>query len=66
MIEDENALERKELTYFDILSSARAFFGFFSVVLCLNLWTYLDTTLAIKLERDFKLEPDITSLIYGI
>ena len=39
-----------ELGYLDIIKVPRSLFGFGTAILCLNLWTYLDTTLALKLE----------------
>ena len=40
-------------------------FGFGTAILCLNLWTYLDTTLAMKLDEDFHLSSNTISLIYS-
>ena len=54
-----------ELGYLDILAHPRSFFGFGTALLCLNLWTYLDTTLAMKLETDFHLSSNIVSLVYA-
>ena len=54
-----------ELGYFDILAYKRSLFGFGTALLCLNLWTYLDTTLAMKLESDFHLSSNIVSLVYA-
>ncbi len=55
----------KQIGYFDVLKIPRAAFGFGTAILCLNLWTYLDTTLAYKLEQDFKLSSNIISIIYS-
>lgn len=54
-----------ELGYIDILSYPRSLFGFGTALLCLNLWTYLDTTLAMKLEDDFHLSANVISLVYA-
>lgn len=58
-------VKTNELSYFDILAKPRSFFGFGTAILCLNLWTYLDTTLAMKLEHDFHLSSNVVSLIYS-
>lgn len=47
------------------MGKSRASFGFGSSMLCLMLWTFLDTTLAIKLEDDFDLNSDMISLVYA-
>ena len=49
----------------DVLAHSRSLFGFGTAILCLNLWTYLDTTLAIKLVEDFHLSSNVISLIYS-
>ena len=51
--------------YIHVIKYSRVFFGFVSAWLCQSLWTYLDTTLAIKLADDFQLGPDTIALIYS-
>lgn len=58
-------IQTVELGYLDIIKVPRSFFGFGTAILCLNLWTYLDTTLAMKLEQDFKLDSKVVSLVYA-
>ena len=54
-----------KLGYSDILRVPRSLFGFGTAILCLNLWTYLDTTLAMKLDEDFHIDSKVISLIYA-
>lgn len=53
------------LGYFDVLKNKRAVFGLMSLFMSQNLFTYVDTTLADKLEADFNLSAPVVSLIYA-
>ena len=55
-----------DIGYCKVLSNRRGIFGFCSLVLSLTLWTFIDTTLADKLQGDFGINSEIVSLIYAI
>jgi len=52
------------VTYREVLKNRRAIFGFFSIVLSLSLWTFIDTTLTNKLQLDFNLSSNLVCLFY--
>lgn len=55
-----------EVTYRTVLKMRRSLLGFLSLMLSLTLWTFIDTTLANKLQSDYNLKSEIVSLIFAI
>lgn len=54
------------VTYRTVLMQRRSLFGFLTLLLNLSLWTFIDTTLADKLQDDFSVTSEIVSIIYAI
>jgi len=56
----------QDVSYISVLKNIRGAFGFSSLVLSLALFTFIDTTLADKLQEEYGLSSEIVSIIYAV
>lgn len=54
-----------EISYSEVLKNVRAVFALLSIMISLNLFTFIDTILADNLEKVFKLNNSIVSVVYA-